>query len=776
MSQAGYTPISLYYSTTAAAVPLAANLAAGELAINTTDGKLYYKSNGGVVTLLASSTTVTNSFSAGTTGLTPNTATTGAVTLAGTLITSNGGTGLSTYTAGDLSYYASGTALSKLAIGTSGYLLTSSGTAPQWSNSISIGAGTFTSVTDSGLTSGRVTYATTGGLLTDSANLTFNGTTTLSVSSSLSGASNYMRVINSSNTANSGALLSLQTGGTSGGTAAIEYYNQTTAIYAGATTSYASYFVGANASGATPYFSASSTGLAVTNAISATTSIKAGTSVSAQGTFAGFTGAGAFISYEGTYGRFEAYDYGTSAYKDLHIAQNGGNVAIGAAANTLKLYVYQSAVGVGAFGATHVNGNSIQVAPSYNYYNAYNHVFSSLSGSSEYARFFNTGSFLLGTNSASGAKMDLAFSTTQNGLVIAPTSYVYPTYSLLTTNGVISTIKSGSGTIRLLDIRAQEQTSTANGQVIGGYFQIDNPNAAVNANGGQIGVYGLVNGVNNYTVGHQYGVYGRAGSGGTYGIGVMAVLGADITLGYRAALVAVTNNTTDRIASFQNSGGEYVQINGLGSVGVATVPNRWFSNRSVIQMGSSVGAISAQNGYEIGVNFYVAETTAADKRVQSGYANKIYADAADGDIRFATAGTGAADSNISWSERMRLVNGGNLLIGTTTAPYQAVTTAGSLVAVGSINSASGNLGNTTTGTSYTLFTAIQGASYIVNINAANTASVYLVTCELSSSVVTTTGLQIQNGANVTASGQTVRFTNNFGAALNSVTWSSIRLL
>ena len=34
-----------------------------------------------------------------------------------------------------------------------------------------------TSITDSGLTSGRVTYATTGGLLTDSANMTFNGTT-----------------------------------------------------------------------------------------------------------------------------------------------------------------------------------------------------------------------------------------------------------------------------------------------------------------------------------------------------------------------------------------------------------------------------------------------------------------------------------------------------------------------------------------------------------------------------------------------------------------------
>lgn len=37
--------------------------------------------------------------------------------------------------------------------------------------------GKFSSITDTGLTSGRVTYAGTGGLLQDSANLTFNGTT-----------------------------------------------------------------------------------------------------------------------------------------------------------------------------------------------------------------------------------------------------------------------------------------------------------------------------------------------------------------------------------------------------------------------------------------------------------------------------------------------------------------------------------------------------------------------------------------------------------------------
>lgn len=56
MAQSGYTPISLYYTTTAAAVPTSGNLVAGELALNTNDGKLYYKNSSGVVTLLAGAT------------------------------------------------------------------------------------------------------------------------------------------------------------------------------------------------------------------------------------------------------------------------------------------------------------------------------------------------------------------------------------------------------------------------------------------------------------------------------------------------------------------------------------------------------------------------------------------------------------------------------------------------------------------------------------------------------------------------------------------------
>lgn len=112
MAATNYTPIQLYRSTTASAVPLAANLAAGELALNITDGKLYYN-DGGTVKLLASnaSTTVVNTLSFGTTGLTPSTATSGAITVAGTLVVANGGTGLTTITAGRILFGAGTSAL-----------------------------------------------------------------------------------------------------------------------------------------------------------------------------------------------------------------------------------------------------------------------------------------------------------------------------------------------------------------------------------------------------------------------------------------------------------------------------------------------------------------------------------------------------------------------------------------------------------------------------------------------------------------------------------------
>jgi len=139
MAQTNYTPISLYYSTTASAAPTSGNLVNGELAINITDGKLYFKNNSGTVTLLASaagaSGDVVGPASATDNALARFDTTTGKLIQNSVAILSDAG----------------------VLTGLTG--LTSSG-----------------NVTLSALTSGRVPYASTGGLLVDSANLLYRGT------------------------------------------------------------------------------------------------------------------------------------------------------------------------------------------------------------------------------------------------------------------------------------------------------------------------------------------------------------------------------------------------------------------------------------------------------------------------------------------------------------------------------------------------------------------------------------------------------------------------
>ena len=53
MAQAGFTPIQLYFSSTTTNAPSAGNLASGELAINITDGKLFYKDNANAIQVIA---------------------------------------------------------------------------------------------------------------------------------------------------------------------------------------------------------------------------------------------------------------------------------------------------------------------------------------------------------------------------------------------------------------------------------------------------------------------------------------------------------------------------------------------------------------------------------------------------------------------------------------------------------------------------------------------------------------------------------------------------
>lgn len=180
MAQTGFTPIQLYSSSTASAAPTSGNLVAGELAINTADGKLFYLDNLNAVQVIGWK-------------LVPATA---------------GGTGLSSYTTGDTLYSSATNTLAKLPIGSTGQVLTVASGLPAWSslpaqvypgagipNSTGSAWGTSYSVTGTGnvvLSDGpSLSGAIFLGSTTDTATLTVGrstGTQTLSIGSGAAGS------------------------------------------------------------------------------------------------------------------------------------------------------------------------------------------------------------------------------------------------------------------------------------------------------------------------------------------------------------------------------------------------------------------------------------------------------------------------------------------------------------------------------------------------------------------------------------------------------------
>lgn len=118
MAQTNYTPIQLYRTATASAAPTAGNLADGELAINTNDGKLFYKDSGGTVQTIAWKTTPVSAGGTGSTTLTANNVLLGNGTSAlqvvapgtnGNVLTSNGTTWVSSTPAAGISLSADNT-------------------------------------------------------------------------------------------------------------------------------------------------------------------------------------------------------------------------------------------------------------------------------------------------------------------------------------------------------------------------------------------------------------------------------------------------------------------------------------------------------------------------------------------------------------------------------------------------------------------------------------------------------------------------------------------
>ena len=173
MAETGFTPIQLYRTATASAVPAAGNLADGELAINTNDGKLFFKNSGGTVTQIASTGGSTGTVvSVGGTGTVNGISLTGTVTTTGNLVLGGALTGvnLTSQITGILPVANGGTNLS--ALGSAGQVLAvnSGGSALEY---VASSTGSVSSVAMSG---GATGLTTAGGPITTAGTFTLAGT------------------------------------------------------------------------------------------------------------------------------------------------------------------------------------------------------------------------------------------------------------------------------------------------------------------------------------------------------------------------------------------------------------------------------------------------------------------------------------------------------------------------------------------------------------------------------------------------------------------------
>ena len=327
MAQAGFTPIQLYFSSTAAAVPTSGNLIAGELALNTNDGKLYYKSSAGVVRTLADSSTATGNLPGGTAGAivyqsAPNTTTYLTLGSAGAIVYSNGTIPAyaSIGAAGSI-VYSTGTAPTSLAIGAVDTVLTSTGSAPQFVSQASLSVGT-AAVAGFATTAGAASTAT---LATTATNVAGGGANQL-VYQSGAGATSFAIAPTG---ADIGKVLSWS--GSVFTWASAPAATSTTNIAGGAqyqipfqsgvgSTTFSSNLTFNSSTNTVETTNVTATGAVAGNTVASTTTVAAGTSVTATTSVTGATViANKAIAPTATTG---AYSYGTLSYTDTNIFES----------------------------------------------------------------------------------------------------------------------------------------------------------------------------------------------------------------------------------------------------------------------------------------------------------------------------------------------------------------------------------------------------------------------------------------------------------------------
>lgn len=173
--------------------------------------------------------------------------------------------------------------------------------------------------------------------------------------------------------------------------------------------------------------------------------------------------------------------------------------------------------------------------------------------------------------------------------------------------------------------------------------------------------------------GYAFGINGGASSA-TYLASYLSDGGASFGTRSNHSLGLYTNDT-DRMLITSN-----------GHIGIRATPSSsWGTNMSALQIGTG-GVLSnytgSNNNFQVGVNFY-DNGAGSQLRLYTGGASKL--DFGSNEIYFYNAASGSAGAAITFTERMRITSGGNVLVGTTSDAGYKLQVNGSATIAGGVN-------------------------------------------------------------------------------------------
>jgi hypothetical protein len=125
----------------------------------------------------------------------------------------------------------------------------------------------------------------------------------------------------------------------------------------------------------------------------------------------------------------------------------------------------------------------------------------------------------------------------------------------------------------------------------------------------------------------------------------------------------VVNGSTATNLIIRGGGTERMRITSGGNVGIGVVPKTWGSLNTALQLGLLASIYDSSGSTILGFNTYNDGT--ANKYIASGSLAMRYFMNGEGHT-WQTAPSGTANANITYTDRMRITSGGNVLIGTTT--------------------------------------------------------------------------------------------------------------